>query len=166
MTRSATGQSNEWRMEFVYSVTSTTLASGVIYGKWILFNPSEGYFLLPEALARITSPISYPMFKLRRWRPRRILGSSHESSEIETPKCWQLVPRPIRCSALSGDQSSTFMTSVSEIPFVSIMNPTRPRRTDSSKCILLNTVRANTVTFQKSFTAEPQEPGTRYHPIS
>ena len=36
-------------------------------------------------------------------------------------------------------------------PFISIMNPTRPRRTDSSKGTLLNTVRANTVTFQNSF---------------
>ena len=36
-------------------------------------------------------------------------------------------------------------------PFISVMNSTRPRRTVSSKGTLLNTIRANTVTFENSF---------------
>ena len=36
-------------------------------------------------------------------------------------------------------------------PFISVMNSTRPRRTVSSKGKLLNTIRANTVTFENSF---------------
>ena len=45
--RSATSQSKGWRMVLAYSVTSTRLTNGVISGKWILINPSAGYFLLP-----------------------------------------------------------------------------------------------------------------------
>ena len=37
------------------------------------------------------------------------------------------------------------------VPFISVMNFTRPRRTVSSKGTLLNTIRANTVTFENSF---------------
>ena len=37
------------------------------------------------------------------------------------------------------------------VPFISVMNSTRPRRTVSSKDTLLNTIRANTVTFENSF---------------
>lgn len=36
-------------------------------------------------------------------------------------------------------------------PFILVMNPIRPRRIDSSKGTLLNTVRTNTVTFRNSF---------------
>ena len=36
-------------------------------------------------------------------------------------------------------------------PFISVLNSTRPRRTVSSKGTLLNTIRANTVTFENSF---------------
>ena len=36
-------------------------------------------------------------------------------------------------------------------PFISVMNSTRPRRIVSSKGTLLNTIRANTVTFENSF---------------
>ena len=36
-------------------------------------------------------------------------------------------------------------------PFISVINSTRPRGTVSSKGTLLNTIRANTVTFENSF---------------
>ena len=36
-------------------------------------------------------------------------------------------------------------------PFISVMNSTRPRRAVSCKGTLLNTIRANTVTFENSF---------------
>ena len=36
-------------------------------------------------------------------------------------------------------------------PFISVINSTRPRRTVSSKGTLLNTIRANTVSFENSF---------------
>ena len=51
-------------------------------------------------------------------------------------------------------------------PFISVMNSTRPRRTVSSKGTLLNTIRANTVTFENSFTVEPHESGILYQPTS
>ena len=34
----------------------------------------RGYYLLPEMLSDFTSPINYPMSKLRRWKLRRTLG--------------------------------------------------------------------------------------------
>ena len=43
-----------------------------------------------------------------------------------------------------------FLVSLSD-PFISVMNSTRPRHTVSSKGTLLNTIRANTVTFENSF---------------
>ena len=51
--RSATSQSKGWRMVLAYSVTSTRLTNGVISGKWILINPSAGYFLLPYQLSDV-----------------------------------------------------------------------------------------------------------------
>ena len=36
-------------------------------------------------------------------------------------------------------------------PFIPVMNSTKPKRTVSSKGTLLNTIRANTVTFENSF---------------
>ena len=36
-------------------------------------------------------------------------------------------------------------------PFISVMNSSRPRRSVSSKGTLLNTIRANTITFENSF---------------
>ena len=52
-TRSATSQSKGWRMVPAYSATSTRLTNGVISGKWILINPSAGYFLLPSQLSDV-----------------------------------------------------------------------------------------------------------------
>ena len=43
-----------------------------------------------------------------------------------------------------------FLVSLSD-RFISVMNSTRPRHTVSSKGTLLNTIRANTVTFENSF---------------
>ena len=43
-----------------------------------------------------------------------------------------------------------FLVSLSD-RFISVMNSTRPRHTVSSKGKLLNTIRANTVTFENSF---------------
>ena len=43
-----------------------------------------------------------------------------------------------------------FLVSLSD-RFTSVMNSTRPRHTVSSKGTLLNTIRANTVTFENSF---------------
>ena len=43
-----------------------------------------------------------------------------------------------------------FLVSLSD-PFISVMNSTRPRHTVSSKGTLLDTIRANTVTFENSF---------------
>ena len=40
-------------MVLAYSVTSTRLTNGVISGKWILINPSAGYFLLPYQLSDV-----------------------------------------------------------------------------------------------------------------
>ena len=44
----------------------------------------------------------------------------------------------------------TCLISLSD-PFISVINSTRPRHTVSSKGTLLNTIRANTVTFKNSF---------------
>ena len=52
-TRSAASQSKGWRMVVAYSATSTRLTNGVISGKWILINPSAGYFLLPYQLSDV-----------------------------------------------------------------------------------------------------------------
>ena len=46
--------------------------------------------------------------------------------------------------------SIQFLVSLSD-RFISVMNSTRPRHTVSSKGTLLNTIRANTVTFENSF---------------
>ena len=49
-----------------------------------------------------------------------------------------------------GVHIQMFIVSRSE-PFIAVMNSTRPRCTASSKGTLLNTIRANTVTFENSF---------------
>ena len=77
MTRGASGQRKAWRMVLANSVTSNTSTPthDVISGKSeTLINPSACYFLSPEMLVRYTSPINYPMFKLRRWKLKRTLG--------------------------------------------------------------------------------------------
>ena len=52
-------------------------------------------------------------------------------------------------------------------PFISVMNSTnRPRHTVSYKDTLLNTIRANTFTFENSFTVESQESGILYQSTS
>ena len=49
-----------------------------------------------------------------------------------------------------GVRIQMFIVSLSD-PFIAVMNSTRPRCTVSSKGTLLNTIRANTVTFGNSF---------------
>ena len=57
------------------------------------------------------------------------------------------------------------LVSLSE-PFISAMNSTRPRRTVSSKGKLLNTIRANTVTFENSFYCRAPRIWNTYQPTS
>ena len=61
-----------------------------------------------------------------------------------------LLPLCYRQEVLDLVYVFNFLVSLSD-PFISVMNSTRPRRTVSSKGTLLNTIRANTVTFENSF---------------
>ena len=64
---------------------SQTLLTGVRLRLW--HRLSEGYFLLPEIIARLTLVINHSMSnKLRRWKPRKV---------------WHLVRRPEGSSVLS-----------------------------------------------------------------